>query len=127
MATSAGLPDPSSQSPLSASDAGLDRSTSPAGMAGDGEAQRSGNDMFARVVQGAHDTVDRLAETAAPHVQRLTQGVDSASDTLHQRADQVREVSDEWAENLRETVRENPLAALAAALAVGVIVARLTS
>ena len=83
--------------------------------------------MFARVVQGAHDTVDRLADTAAPHVQRLAEGVDTASDTLHERADQVRDAGDVLADSLRNTVREHPLAALAAALAVGVIVARLTS
>jgi ElaB/YqjD/DUF883 family membrane-anchored ribosome-binding protein len=89
--------------------------------------QRGGSEMFARVVQGAHDTVDRLAETAAPHVQRLAQGVDSASETLSARADQVRQTGDEWADSLRTTVRENPLAAIAAALAVGVVIARLTS
>lgn len=80
---------------------------------------RDDNDMFSRVVQGAHETIDRLADSAAPHVHRL-------QDTVSSRADQAREVSDEWAENLRSTVRENPLAAVAAALAVGVLIARLT-
>jgi ElaB/YqjD/DUF883 family membrane-anchored ribosome-binding protein len=77
------------------------------------------DDMLSRVVQGAHQTIDRLAETAAPHVQRLQEGVGT-------RAEHVKEVGDEWAESLRCTVRENPLAAVATALALGVLIARLT-
>ncbi len=87
---------------------------------------RPPSDILNRVVQGAHHTIDRLAETAAPHVQRLEQGVTTASDTLHARADQARDVGDEWAESVRSTVRENPLAAVATALAVGLLIARIT-
>jgi ElaB/YqjD/DUF883 family membrane-anchored ribosome-binding protein len=79
----------------------------------------SDGDMLSRVVRGAHDTIDRLADSAAPHVQRLQQGVGV-------RAEHVKEVGDEWAESLRCTVRDNPLAAVATALAVGVLIARLT-
>lgn len=85
-----------------------------------------GDDVLARVVQGAHEAIDRLAETAAPHVQRIQDGVASAGDMLSTRADQVREMSDEWADSLRTTVRENPLAAVATAAALGVLIARLT-
>ena len=84
------------------------------------------SDSFERVVQGAHHTIDRLAETAAPHVQRLQDSVATAGETLHSRAHQVREVGDEWADSLRNTVRENPLAAVLTALAVGVLIARVT-
>ena len=87
---------------------------------------RPQSDVLSRVVQGAHSAIDKLADTVAPHVQRLEQGVGSASETLHLRADHAREVGDEWAENLRSTVRENPLAAVGIALAVGLLVSRLT-
>ena len=86
----------------------------------------SGTDLMSRVVQGAHQTIDRLAETAAPHVQKLTQNVNSAGSALHDRADQAREMGDEWAESVRSTVRENPLAAVGVALAVGMLIAKLT-
>jgi ElaB/YqjD/DUF883 family membrane-anchored ribosome-binding protein len=76
-------------------------------------------DMLSRVVHGAHQTIDRLADTAAPHVQRLQEGVGA-------RAEHVKEISDEWAESLRCTVRDNPLAAVATAMALGVLIARLT-
>jgi hypothetical protein len=84
------------------------------------------SDSFERVVQGAHHTIDKLAATAAPHVQRLQEGVVAAGETLQSRAHQAREVGDEWADSLRNTVRENPLAAVLSALAVGVLIARLT-
>lgn len=84
------------------------------------------NDMLSKVVEKAHATIDRLAETAAPHVQRLSQGASSASEVLHDRAGQARELGDEWTQSLRNTVRENPLATVAAALALGVIIAKLS-
>jgi ElaB/YqjD/DUF883 family membrane-anchored ribosome-binding protein len=83
-------------------------------------------DLIQRIAQTAHQTIDRLAETAAPHVSRLQEGISGAGGTLQERADRAREVSDEWAETLRCTVRENPLAAVGVALAVGLLVARLT-
>lgn len=87
---------------------------------------RGSGDLLDRVVDGAHQAIDRLADSAAPHVQRLQKGVADASDTLHDKAGQAREMGDEWAESLRCTVRENPLAAVATALVVGVLIARLT-
>jgi ElaB/YqjD/DUF883 family membrane-anchored ribosome-binding protein len=79
-------------------------------------------DLMSRVVQGAHQTIDQLAERATPHVERLYQ----KGDELGVRADHLREVGDEWAESMRSTVRENPLAAVAVAVAVGMLVARIT-
>lgn len=96
-------------------------STSPAG---DGSAHQ--DELLQRVVQGAHDTIDRLAERAAPHVSRLQEGVHDANERLHAKADALRETGDEWTESLRDTVREHPIAAVATALAVGMLIARLT-
>jgi phosphoribosylcarboxyaminoimidazole (NCAIR) mutase len=79
-------------------------------------------EAFSRVVQSAHRTVDRLAEAAAPQVQRLQEGLAAAGD----RTDHLRELGDEWAESLRTTVREHPIASLVAALAVGMIIARVS-
>ena len=79
-----------------------------------------------RVVQGAHHAIDRLADTAGPAVQRVQSGVHAAGEAITQRAHDARDLGDEWAESVRTTVRENPLAAVATALAVGVLIARLT-
>ena len=85
----------------------------------------SADDLIGRIARTAHETIDRLAETAAPRVNRLQESVSGLGDSLQARADHAREVGDEWAESLRCTVRENPLAAVGVALAVGVLVARL--
>lgn len=76
------------------------------------------SDLLNRVAQGAHETIDRLAQTAAPHVERWHEQVDGAGERLHRHAD-------EWADGLRTQVRANPLASVAAALALGMLIARL--
>ncbi len=86
----------------------------------------AGQEMLNKVVQSAHSAIDRMAESAAPAVQRLHDGVQHASDTLSQRAHDAKDMGEEWAESLRSTVRDNPLTAIATALAVGVLIARLT-
>jgi ElaB/YqjD/DUF883 family membrane-anchored ribosome-binding protein len=85
-----------------------------------------GQDVLNRVVQSAHSAIDRFADTAGPAVQRVQDGVQAAGETLSQKAQDARELGDEWTESLRSTVRDNPLTALVTALAVGVLVARLT-
>jgi hypothetical protein len=77
-------------------------------------------------VRGAHDTIDRFAESAAPAVRQLGDSVASAAESMNLRTDQLRETRDAWMEEARTTVRSNPLVALAAALALGVVIARLT-
>ncbi len=91
-----------------------------------GELSGQASEFLGGVVQGTHRAIDRAAEGAAPHIQRLQEGLALASDTLHQRADQVRELGDEWSESLRGTVRDHPLAALATAVVAGILIARLT-
>lgn len=81
---------------------------------------------LSRVVQGAHETVDRLADAAAPIVQRLEAGAESASKNLQAQADTVRKTAAEWTDSLRSTVSDNPLSAVATAFALGLLVARVT-
>lgn len=87
---------------------------------------QAGSDLMNRVVQGAHQTIDHLAGQAAPHVQRFEQKLAGADDMLHERADQLRELSDGYVRSLREGVRENPLAAVGVALVLGLLLARIT-
>lgn len=75
------------------------------------------DEPFRRVVDGAHATVDRLADVAAPHVQTLQRQLQAVGEALDADADQ-------WGERARQTIRDHPLGAVAAALAVGVLVAR---
>ena len=80
-----------------------------------------------RFVQGAHQAVDSLAAKAGPAVERLKSSMGTASDSMHQRADQLNALQEEWIESARATVREHPIASLAAAVAVGMLISRLTS
>lgn len=82
--------------------------------------------MLRNAVQGAHETIDRLADSAAPAVRQLGESVAAAGETLHAKTDQLRETRDEWVEGVRSTVRRNPLACVAAALALGAVIARIT-
>lgn len=79
-----------------------------------------------RIAQGAHRTIDKLAETAAPHVQDAEDAYASARQQVKQQARQARDTGNEWADGLRVTVRCHPLAALATAFAVGALMARIT-
>ena len=81
--------------------------------------------MLKHAVQGAHDTIDRLADSAAPAVRQLGESVAAAGETLHAKTDQLRERRDEWVGGVRDTVRTNPLVSVAAAFALGALIARL--
>lgn len=96
------------------------------GGAGSGSASSGGSDVMSRVVRSAHDTIDRLADRAAPHVRRMQDGVAGTGEKMSDQVDHWRETGDEWAESLRETVREHPIGALATALVAGMLIARLT-
>ena len=79
-----------------------------------------------RVAQGAHHTIDRLVETATPHIERMEGALAGATGHLKAQARHAREKGDEWADDLRVTVRRNPLSAVAAAMAIGALIARIT-
>ena len=78
-----------------------------------------------RMAQGAHHTIDRLVETAAPHIERMEGALAGATGHLKDQARHVREKGDEWADDLRATVRRHPLSAVAAAMAIGALIARI--
>lgn len=82
--------------------------------------------LLQNAVQGAHHTIDRLADSAEPAVRQLGESVSAAGETLHEKTDQLRQTRDEWVEGVRTTVRGNPLASVAAALALGAVIARIT-
>lgn len=82
--------------------------------------------LLKNAVQGAHDTIDHLADRAEPAVRQLDESISAAGETLHAKTDQLRETRDEWVEGVRCTVRTNPLASVAAAFALGAVIARLS-
>lgn len=87
--------------------------------------ERQGPEALERWVDRLHAGIDRLAEAAAPRLQRLQDGVSATRGTLRRQAHLVREDGEEWAESLRCTVREHPVTAVAVAVAFGVLLGRL--
>ena len=102
------------------------RPTPGASAASNGSGPSSSGELMSRVVQGAHQTIDRLAGHAAPHVDRLEEKLVGADHALHERADQLREAGEGVVRGLRDSVREHPLAAVGVALALGLLIARIT-
>lgn len=82
--------------------------------------------LLKQAVQGAHNTLDRLAEGAEPAVRQLGHSVSAAAGAVQAKTDQLRHLRHEWVDSARSTVRDNPLLAIAAALAVGAVIARIT-
>ena len=83
-------------------------------------------DLVNRVADKAHATIDRLATTAAPKAQQLQKSLEDTNELLHDRAERLRSTGNEWCDSLRTNVREHPLTAIGTALAVGLLIARLT-
>lgn len=83
-------------------------------------------DLLHRAAQGAHHTIDRLADRAQPAARKLDAGVSAAGETLHAGADRARQTRDEWAESARSAVRGHPLLAVASAAALGAAIIGLT-
>jgi ElaB/YqjD/DUF883 family membrane-anchored ribosome-binding protein len=81
--------------------------------------------LLNQAVQGAHDGLDRFADRAAPVARQLGQRISAAEDALQARSAQWRGTRDEWLEGARTTVRGKPLLAVAAAAALGAVIARL--
>jgi ElaB/YqjD/DUF883 family membrane-anchored ribosome-binding protein len=123
----AGTTSPSSASPATPSSGGSGSRPVGAADAAIDQAADAERDVMRRVVQGAHEAVDRIADKAIPAVERLRGTYNDAAESLKERADQALDLKDEWTESLRTAIREHPIAAVGTALALGVILARLTA
>jgi ElaB/YqjD/DUF883 family membrane-anchored ribosome-binding protein len=98
----------------SGSSSGLSSGTTSYG--GAATAERTLDRTMDKAVQATHQAVDRAAGTMG-----------QAAERLRTRYDHLMEMEQEWADTARTRVRESPLAAVAIALAVGLVVGRLTS
>ncbi len=83
-------------------------------------------DLLKQAAQGAHHTIDRLADRAEPAVRQLGESLGAAEAALQANAGQLREAGDAWMEALRGSVRSQPLVAVALAAALGMLLARIS-
>ena len=69
-----------------------------------------------RVASGAHDAVDKVAGAAS-----------AAAKVMEEKGGQFKEVQDRYLDQARQSVRDNPLAAIGIAIAAGVVISHLLS
>ncbi len=114
--------------------------TNPSGMTGSSTTPSVGGAVADRAQQAAdraHQTVDRVADRAAPAVDRLSQAVHHTIDKVadkatpavewaEQKTMEIRDRSSQVAETWSSYVRAQPLVSVGAALAVGYLIGRLS-
>ncbi|WP_416762950.1 DUF883 family protein [Roseateles sp. So40a] len=105
---------------------GTGSSASSTATSGTGPSSTAAADLVNRVADKAHATIDKLATTAVPAAEQLQKSLEDTNSMLHDRADRLRATGNEWCDGLRANVREHPLMAVGTALAVGMLIARLT-
>jgi ElaB/YqjD/DUF883 family membrane-anchored ribosome-binding protein len=75
---------------------------------------RGNTDYVERASTTAHDTIDRVSQTATAYAERFGE-----------KAEEWLEMKDDWVEGAREYVREHPIAALGIAAAAGYVLSML--
>lgn len=75
-----------------------------------------------RVSQSAHEAVDRAAAAASSAAERIGE----RAERLGEKGDELLALKDNWVEDARHYVRDNPLAALGMALAAGYLLHMVT-
>lgn len=102
----------------------MDTTTSDATL---GNAADRSHSTVDRAAQSAHEAIDRLAAKAGPLVERLRASTSGTSDKLRAKADALGDLEEQWLENTRGYIRENPLTALAIGVLAGVLLSKLSS
>jgi len=100
--------------------------TTTGGAAVDTVAERT-HSTVDRAAQTAHEAIDRLAAKAGPAVEKMRATTSSAKETLRAKADALGQLEEQWLENARGYVRENPLTAVAIGVLAGVLLSKLAS
>lgn len=97
------------------------------GNGGIASAANAADNTVDRLAQSAHQTVDRLAEKAGPAIDKLRSRMNGANESLKAQADQLKNLQGEWTDSARAAVREHPIAAVAVAVAAGVLISKIFS
>ena len=92
----------------------------------DGAAQ-AGDDFVKRLVEGAHAAIDKFADVAGPTVGRIAGTFSNPSGKASDLLGHAGGRKDAWVSDVRDIVREHPIAAIAVALAAGAVYAKLTA
>jgi len=73
----------------------------------------------------AEDTIERIADGAHSAVDSIAGATSNAADNLQAKGKQLHATQEEWSNQVRDYVRENPMTTLALAAASGYIASRI--
>jgi len=90
-----------------------------------GSAEGAASETMERAAQTAQQASERLAEKAAYAKEQIKSGYEQASAALSAGVDDLNELQEEWLASARGYVQQHPLVSVAAAIAVGMLLARL--
>ena len=79
------------------------------------------------IAEKAGATLNQLSDAAQQTVDRVTEAASQAAQRLGEHADELWALQQRATESTRSYVRDHPIAAIAIAIAVGLLLARLTS
>jgi ElaB/YqjD/DUF883 family membrane-anchored ribosome-binding protein len=79
------------------------------------------------IAERAPAALDRLTETAQHTMERVTQAASQAAARLGERGDELLALQGRALNTARSYAREHPVATVAIALAIGLLISRLTS
>lgn len=89
------------------------------------EASRRMADAASTSASGLHGTVDRVASGAHEAVDKVAGAASAAARAMEERGGQWKAVQDRYLDQVRQNVRDNPLAALGIAVVAGVVLSHL--
>lgn len=90
-----------------------------------GEATGTASETIERATQGAQQASERLSEKAAYAKEQIKSSYEQASAALSAGMEDLGELQEEWLASARGYVQQHPLVSVAAALAIGMLLARL--
>jgi len=73
------------------------------------------------------ETVDKAANSAHEAVDKIASATNQASEALSEKANQLKNTEEQWVENCRTYVRDNPITSLGIAAAAGFLLSRVLS
>jgi len=73
------------------------------------------------------ETVDKAAKSAHEAVDKIASATNQASEALSEKGTQLKNTEQQWVENCRVYVRDNPITSLGIAAAAGFLLSRVLS
>jgi ElaB/YqjD/DUF883 family membrane-anchored ribosome-binding protein len=97
------------------------------GMQGSTPSATSTGRSAENIAERATDRLGRLSETAQQTMDRVTDAASQAANRLSERGQELWEMRGEAVDTARSYVRQHPIATIGIAIAIGLLISRLTS